>query len=117
MTTFVGSRVWGKRGEGEKPCPTRVPVLWVGRCGRTAHALHAAPGGHLAVLTTVVVYHHGGWWKSGSPRYQVLSLWELRTEYEWHWAPGRKGREVGGEVGAGWFPHRQESLVQSVAAA
>ena len=35
----------------ENLCPARVPVLWAGRCGRTVHAFHAAPGRHLAVLS------------------------------------------------------------------
>ena len=35
----------------------------------------------------------------------------------WHLAPGRKGREGRGRGGAGWFPHRPESLVRPVAEA
>ena len=40
-----------ERGVGEYPRPARIPVLWVGRLGRTVHAFHMAPGGHLAVLS------------------------------------------------------------------
>jgi hypothetical protein len=40
----------GKRGVGENTCPARVQVLWAGRGGRTVHAFHAAPGGHMAML-------------------------------------------------------------------
>jgi hypothetical protein len=35
--SFVGLWEEGKKGEGETPCPARVPpVLWAGGCGRTA---------------------------------------------------------------------------------
>jgi hypothetical protein len=37
--------VWEKEWSG------REPVSWAGRCGRTAHAFQAAPGGRLAVLS------------------------------------------------------------------
>jgi hypothetical protein len=32
----VGLWVLGKRGVGQNPSPARVPVLWVGRRGKTA---------------------------------------------------------------------------------
>jgi hypothetical protein len=34
-----------------------------------------------------------------------------------HWTLGIKGREGRGRGGTGWFPHRGESLVRSVAGA
>jgi hypothetical protein len=43
--------MWEKREVGECPCPARVLVLWAGGRKRTVHAFHAAPGGHLAVLS------------------------------------------------------------------
>jgi hypothetical protein len=33
----------GEKGGGESPCPTRVPVLWAGRCGRTARRFSLSP--------------------------------------------------------------------------
>ena len=45
--TILGWGVGGhgyrrNRGVGENPSPARVPVLWVGGHGRTAHAFHIA---------------------------------------------------------------------------
>jgi hypothetical protein len=39
----------GERGVGENPRPARVPVLWVGRCGRTTKRFPHCPYGCLAV--------------------------------------------------------------------
>ena len=126
------------KGVGENRRPARVPVLWVGRHRRTAACFPCAPllpegvwlweatepslpgGGQGAV---------GGLWASLRPgsqsrASQTLHCWtteELRTK----WGPpgtvrpfpgpkGGKGRERGG---TGWFSHRQESLVQSMAGA
>jgi hypothetical protein len=48
----AGVGVWG-RGEGGmgvgEEGSRRILALWVGRFGRTVHAFHLAPDGHLAV--------------------------------------------------------------------
>jgi hypothetical protein len=48
--TLRGLGCGGKRGEGENPHPARVLMFWAEGHGRTAHAFHGAPGGHLAML-------------------------------------------------------------------
>jgi hypothetical protein len=110
----------GKRGVGENPHPTRVPVIWVGRRRRTVQAFHMAPDGCLAVLSHWPHTAGGGqgaatgsrFSASGTPRWTRWRSWEQNRGRGVALGLERKGREGRGKGGTGWFPHRWESLVQ-----
>jgi hypothetical protein len=72
-----GSRHGGRKGLGENPCPTRVPVLWAGRCG--GHTLHTAPCGCLAVGIQGLRLREGGCVWTGSS-WKSLGLMEARDD-------------------------------------
>jgi hypothetical protein len=95
---FCGAVGVGERGEGESPRPARVPVLWAGRCGRTAWCFLLGPRWSSGCVKSLTP--HGWGWTRGSPQYQGPQGNTL--------SPGDRGER---------FPRRRESLVQSLAGA
>ena len=118
----------GIKGVGENPSPTRVPVLWAGRCRSTAgHMLSTQP--QVGVWLWEAMDPARGGWTRGGPR--SLGLTEARDnrfsvsvssipDTAGHrrraenkvgalattWSdPGPKGGESRERGDAGWFPH------------
>ena len=117
---MLGAGRGGIKGVGENLCPTRVPVLWVGRCGRCCtlytpqvgcwlwEAMNLArPGGLGAVLVkrfSVSVISD----TAGHHRRAENKMGALGVAWSALGPKGGVGRERGG---AGWFSRGQESLV------
>ena len=123
-----GSGHGGIKGVGENPCPARVPVLWVGRLGRTVAHFPQGPGwvspcGKLRTQPAEGV--NNGQSKASEARdnrFSVLGIPDaaghLRRSENKMRAPGvtwlspePKGGKGKEERGCWWFPCGRESLV------
>ena len=110
----------GKRGVGENPSPARVLVFWAGRCGRTVHTFHEAPGGYLAVLSHWPHTAGGGQGAAPGTRFSISSIHRIhRRSWEKNRGPGAAlcpadKRRQGRQRGWGWVVPTQARILGQV---